>query len=302
MPSTPGCQPALPHHHGPAAAEVAFLDLRQRLVQHLRLGLPALAVVAVQLPGDLLRGLAGVGGEHLHHLERGVHAPGGVDPRPELKGHGPRLHRAGRHSRHLPQGHDAGTHGTPQLHQAAARQHPVGAAQRHHVGDGAQGHDVQVTADVGHRVGLEPARFAEVRPQADDEVEGQPGRAKALVRKGAVGPLWIDDRRRRVRQPLRQLVVVDDDDIHAQGAGQRHLLGVGDAAVHGDDEGHVAGMEMLDPLAAHAVALADPVRDVEDRLAADLPQERHQGRRRRWCRPRRSRPTRRPVLHRAARG
>ena len=189
-----------------------------------------------------------------------------------------------------------------QLHQAAPRQHSVGSPKRHHVGDGPQGHDVQVATDVGHRVRFEPARVPQIRAQADDEVEGQPGGAKALVGKLTVRALRIDDGRGCVRQPLRQLVVVDDDHVHTEVSGEGDFVGVGDAAVHRDDELHFAGMGVPRSPGGSCRSLRRCGAGYRTSPRARSPAETIPARRRRWCRPRRSRPRRRSFLHRGARG
>ena len=64
------------YHDGPTLVQPPLRDLRQGFIEYTGLGLAPFPVVAVQLPGDLVGDLPRSGGEHLHDLDRGVHAPG----------------------------------------------------------------------------------------------------------------------------------------------------------------------------------------------------------------------------------
>ena len=78
--------------------------------------------------------------------------------------------------------------------------------------------------------------------------------------------------RRGGGQGIFALVVVGDHHIHLQAPGKVYFLHGGDAAVHGDDEGHPLGGQGLDGLQVEAVALLQPVGDVGGHLSPHAPQ------------------------------
>ena len=57
-------------------------------------------------------------------------------------------------------------------------------------------------------------------------------------------------------------MVVGDDHVHPQGAGQLRLLHGGDAAVHGDDQGHPLPGQQGHGLPVQAIALIQAAGDV----------------------------------------
>ena len=88
----------------------------------------------------------------------------------------------------------------------------------------------------------------------------------------------IDDGNRR-RQLWRRLMMVDDDNIEPHLIRRRDFARVRNAAIHRDDQIYAALLEQLQAFDIQAVPLFDPVRNMVDRLRADLAQERNQHRR-----------------------
>ena len=71
-----------------------------------------------------------------------------------------------------------------------------------------------------------------------------------------------------VRQNFLALVVVGDDHVQTQRTGMGHFVQVGDAAVHGDDEGHATLRQGVDGLRIQGVPLSDAVGHIGDDAAA----------------------------------
>ena len=75
-----------------------------------------------------------------------------------------------------------------------------------------------------------------------------------------------------VRELFFAFVVVGDDHVHTQAGGVSRLGQGGDAAVHGDDEGHALQRQLLHGLVVHAVALGETVGDVIAHVAPLRPE------------------------------
>ena len=73
-----------------------------------------------------------------------------------------------------------------------------------------------------------------------------------------------------VRQRALHLVVIGDDDVHAELAGARHLGARVDAAVDGDEQLDAGGGELLDGGARDAVPFGEPVGEVRANVGAEL--------------------------------
>ena len=117
-----------------------------------------------------------------------------------------------------------------------------------------------------------------------------------------VEPVGVDQRERD-REQARALVMVDDDHVEAGGVGLLERLERLRAAIDGDDQARAALLQLDQRLARRAVALHQPVGDVDDRArrragAAAAPaaprwSRRRRHSRRRWRWSRRPRPRRR---------
>ena len=85
-------------------------------------------------------------------------------------------------------------------------------------------------------------------------------------------PVRVHHRDRR-RQRLVGLVVVDDDHVHAQALRLFQRLDAGGAAIDGHDQRGAAGGERAHRLDIRAIALEQPVGDVDQRIEAAAAQE-----------------------------
>ena len=90
------------------------------------------------------------------------------------------------------------------------------------------------------RVGGEPARRAQPGAQRHQHIEDHANPGQVLARKGTTGLIGVDDGRRR-GQCVPGQVVVGDQHRDAELIGVRHPVDAGDAVVHGDQQGRVAG-------------------------------------------------------------
>ena len=267
--------PALAGQHvGRLLAQLAHLRLG--LEEDPRLGVAALGVGVVELVGDR-RGALGIVGEHqLEPRVGAVQAPGGVDARREAKADGARVERARVDLGHAQQRADprlgrGGQRAQPLAHQAA-----VLVAQRHAVGHGGQGDEVEVL--VGPR-GIAPG----ARQQRRGELVGDAGRAQVGARVAA--DRRVHDRRIGQRAVGARAVVVGDDDVQAERARPRDLLDRGDRAVGGQQQARAALGQPLDRRGAQAVA----VLGAAGQVPVDVGAQRRAARARGWPSSRRRR-------------
>ena len=96
---------------------------------------------------------------------------------------------------------------------------------------------------------------------------------------GAVAPPGVHHRR-SPGQHVLALVVVRDDQIHADLPGEEGLLHARDAAVHGDDQGDAPVPEQPQGLPAQAVAVLHPAGDVFEAVrspGAEVVHQQHGG-------------------------
>ena len=162
-------------------------------------------------------------------------------------------------ARDLHQGEDSRARGAAGGLQPGAHEGAVLAREGHDVRHRADGHDVQVGPERLHAAqGLhELCRHAHARK----------------VRERVAAKARVDHR--AVRQLVRGVVVVRDDDVQPQLPAEAHLPDRGDAAVHRQQQ-VVLGREAADGGLVQAVALAVAVRDVVADGEADLAQIEHE--------------------------
>ena len=192
--------------------------------------------------------------------ERGApDAAAGIDARPEQEAEMPRLRRAAE-ARHVHQ------RGEPDILAPAQRQQPLGdegaveTLERHHVGDGAERHEVE-EARAGRARGArrpESAR-AQLAVDRDDGHEHEADGGEMAELGEIVEPVRIDHRERR-RQRLVGEVMIDHDHVEAELARLRQRLVAGGAAIDGDEQRRAAAGERADRLDVRAVAFEDAVR------------------------------------------
>ncbi len=148
--------------------------------------------------------------------------------------------------------------------------------QRHHVGDGAERHVVEQGQQIGFgpRIGPKTAG-AQLAIDRHHRHEHEPDRGEITEAGEIVAPVRIDDGQCR-RQRLVGLMMVDDDDIHAERLCFAQRLDAGGAAIDGHQQRRAARRQRAHRLDIRAVAFEQPVGNVNDRLDAATTQETRQ--------------------------
>ena len=142
----------------------------------------------------------------------------------------------------------------------------------HHVGDGAEGDQMQERQQVGlaPRGGPEiaPTQFAAQRHQREEcEADGGEMAEAGQI----VGAVRIDDGHRR-RQFLVSLMVIDHHRVEAELLCLAQRLHAGRAAIDGDQQLDAALGEGADRLDVRPVALENPVGNMHQRIEPAMPQ------------------------------
>ena len=167
--------------------------------------------------------------------------------------------------------------------QALRDERAVEALQPRDVGDGAERDEVEQVDDLRLGAALRRTpRAAKLAQQRDAEQERHADRREMAVRSAVlalVEPVGIDQRMRD-RKQARALVVVDDDDVEP---GRRALRSsASNACAPQSTQTATLGAARLQfdqRFARRAVALHQPVGDIDDGLGAEPPQQQHQQRR-----------------------
>ena len=196
--------------------------------------------------------------------QRGVlEAAGGVEARRQAKADGAGVDAVGLDAGDLHQRGQPGARRAAQAPQADAGQHAVLVDQRHDVGDGADGDHVGERPQGERHL---DARLRGLLEQRVRQLEGDadPGELRARV----AGQLGSDDD--AVRRRALHLVVIGDDDVHAELAGASHLGARVDAAVDRDQQLDAGGGELLDGRRRDPVAFGEPVRQMPAHVGAEL--------------------------------
>jgi hypothetical protein len=146
--------------------------------------------------------------------------------------------------------------------EADLRDDPVLPDQRHHIGERADGGDLDESR--------KPLGMSGSQAQGVDELQRHADAREVLVRVRAVQAFRIEHGA-RPRKDGVGLVVVGDDEVHAVPACPLRCLDPPDAAVHRDHQTHAVGMEPIDRGGLQAVAVAQPFRqEVRDVRAEQL--------------------------------
>ena len=251
--------------------------MRDGLARDPRLELLPLGVGAVELFGEEAR-FAQVLAEQQPDADGRVVEPSrGVDPRTQLEPDIAGGHLAGE-LRHRLEGQHTDAAAPRQLLEPEVHQHPVRSGERHHVGDGAERHQIEHLAQVRLRSRREPSRLSQPLAQRQQQVEGDADRGQLAARKRASRLVRIENGD-RARQILRRGVVIDHHHVEAEASGGVHLRHRRDAAVGAHHQARTAGGDLRQRLRVQAVSFDQPLRDVEVDLAAQLAQHGNQQRR-----------------------
>jgi hypothetical protein len=163
------------------------------------------------------------------------------------------------------QGGQAGALALAHRLQAARDEGAVEADQRHHVGDSGERDQIELL----HQVGRGGAGLALAAVEIDQRHEHDPGGAEMAEAGEIVLPVRIDQGQRR-RQDFRRLMVVENDDVEPEPCGLLERLEADRPAIDGDDEIGPLRLKLPHRFDIGAVALADPIGDVDERLAPDF--------------------------------
>ena len=273
MPTTPGCHPSECSTR-PFAPYAMRASACSRADSSICFSISlALGVRGIERAGERQGALVRSGGEALEAQACVVEAAGGVDAGPEPEADVSRGDVLSAQAGDVLQGADAGPLGLRELFEPLAHEHAVGADERHDVGDGREGDEVHVLAQVGLGPrGKEPV-LAQRAAQADGEVEGDAGGAQPLGGVAAAG-LQRVQHREGLGHRLGHGVVIDDDAGRGPAGWRGRFVSMrGDAAVERDEQARAIAADALDGLGVEAVALAEPVGNVRGDVAADGAQE-----------------------------
>jgi hypothetical protein len=148
-------------------------------------------------------------------------------------------------------------------------------AQRHDVRHRPERDQVEVAAEVGQR--RVPAR-TELHAQAHQQVEHDARARQALERELAVRAQRVQHRQRR-RARGGRVVMVAHDHVEPEGARERELRDVRRPAVGRHEDARPRVGQGADRAGVEAVALAEAVRHVQQRVGPQLAQKEHELRR-----------------------
>ena len=230
-PDDPVVPPRAGEHEGVAVALFRGVQLTQGGLEHLPVQPLARLVELLQLAGHGVRLVVGVRQQERQPLLGIPHTAGGVEARGQREAHPPGRERLPLHPRRADQRTDPRLGRDGVLHDAQPhlREHAVLTAQRRHVGDGAQCHQVEVLV---RQVGIRSHRLA----QRDRQLVGDPHRGQVLVHRRAIGAARVAHRQGGGQRPPGEMVIGDDHvDPRGDQVGDR-ARGAG-TAVAGDHQG-----------------------------------------------------------------
>ena len=207
-------------------------------------------------------------------------APSGIDPRAQQKAEMPRFRRSA-DPRDVHQRGQPRTVAPAQRHQPLGHEGAVEPFERHHIGDGAERHQIEKAEEIRFRPlrGPEAAR-AQLAVDRDHGHEHEADGGEVAELREIVETVGIDHGQRRRKQFIG-LMVVDHDDVEAELARLEHRFMARGAAIDGDQERRPARGERADRLRIRSVAFEQPIGNMDDRTNAAVEQIPPQHRRRR---------------------
>ncbi len=275
----------MPAFRGGDHDRTLLLDTERRTC--LRLGLRhrvlldrlALAVETIKLGGDFCRLDRIVLDKEPHAQIGAADPPAGIDARAEQKAEMPGFGRSGE-TRDIHQAHMPCPLAPAQRDQSLGDKGAVETDQRHHVGDGAERYIVEHSEQIGFRpIGGPKSAPAQHAVDRDHRHESEPDGGEMAEAGEIVAPVRIDDRDRG-RQRLVGLMVINDDDIEPERFRLGERFDAGGAAIDADEKRCAACGERAHRFDIRAIALEQPVRNVNDGLEAALLEMARQQRRR----------------------
>ncbi|MNG93596.1 hypothetical protein D3C79_525670 [compost metagenome] len=244
-----------------AIAKTDLLQGGERLLLHALLYLLALLIEAVHLRRQLARQIDVIaqqaGDPEGHVIQPADRIEPGAQREAEIGG----AQAATVAARHIHQRLDAGAAATgPDPLQPLMDQDAVVAIERHHVGDGAERHQIQVIRHIGgaNALTLIPAGLPQMGVERRHQVEGDPHPGQGLGGEVAATLVRVHYRIGSGQLMTRQ-VMIGDQHLHAGRLGGGDTGDTGDAVVHRDEELGAAGHRQLDDLGGEAIAELETV-------------------------------------------
>jgi len=248
----------------------AFADALDGLVGCVALDFSAFVVVVVEGLGSFLGLVVVPGQQEVQRRIWVVHSAGGVEARAKVKTDiedGDRRGDVG----HFLEGEEAGPGGLAELLEAGADEFAVLAGQRHEVGHGAKGDEVEVLLEVEVAFLLEPLLAAALDERVG-ELEGEAHGAEFLEVRVVVAELWVDHGQ-WLGWRVADLMMVQHEDVDLALVEKLDGLDGGGAAVDGE---HDVGLELLKAFleghGAQAVAVVEAAGEVRSHGPAQLGQ------------------------------
>ena len=194
---------------------VALTKHRHRFLHNFSFQVLPAAIEQFQFLRKLHRFRFGLRRQQLHPFDRMIQTPGRIQPRTQLESH--RLSRTfPRHSGHLFQRANPAARPARQFTQPRLDKSPILILQRHDIGDGRQGHEIEQRIE-------RHGSLAIALPVGIGYLVGQPAGAEPAERIARLPPVRIHDRQRR-RHLFISLMVVRDDDVQAQLIGDCNFM------------------------------------------------------------------------------
>ena len=221
-----------------------------------------LLVEAAQAAGHRLAPLGVFGEKQVHSQFDFPHPPGGIDAGRQNKADG----TGAQTLRCAPGlGHETfqtWPAGLPQGRQAPGHKRTVLPPKGHHICHRPQ----------AYQVGIFPQNRLLVACQSCSQLKSHPNAREVPVGIAVTLAMGVHHSH-CLRQPVFALMVIGDDEIHAQLPAQRRLLHGGNAAVHRHNQGHALTGQEPDRRRVQTVALPHPSGDVGPAVRSPLPEE-----------------------------
>ena len=137
--------------------------------------------------------------------------------------------------------------------------------QRHDIGNGRERHKVERSEQIRAFAAVPEACVAQSAIERDERHEDD-ARGAEIAEAGEVVLTVGIDERRRLRQHLRRLMMIEHDHVKAKLAGDLERLAADGAAVDGHHKRRASRREILNGFDIGAITLGHAVGDVDDRL------------------------------------
>ena len=157
---------------------------------------------------------------------------------------------------------EAGVVASPRDLGSLGDESPVDAGERNHIADCAERHQIEPLQQVRlGSGGIVPAGPAQLAIDRDSQQKSDPDRRQRAVRTALVEPVRVDDRDRPRQQRFGD-VMIDDDHLEPGLCGIRQRQMGRRAAIDGYDNAHALVAQAQQGRGIRAVALAQPIRDI----------------------------------------